>query len=122
LTRGSEKEIIEQLIELVRASNRKVKETASDCLEAFIEEMSAGQYVVQPQLVSYFVNRVKGIVGREEDPVEVMVCVRCFGHLASLVKRTLGQEELQKHFLLLFEISPKQSSRRHYRQLQNRDG
>jgi hypothetical protein len=105
LTRGSEKEIIEQLIELVRASNRKVKETASDCLEAFIEEMSAGQYVVQPQLVSYFVNRVKGIVGREEDPVEVMVCVRCFGHLASLVKRTLGQEELQKHFLLLFEIS-----------------
>ena len=56
-------------------------------------------------LIQYFVAKVKHIINNEEDPVEVMVCIRCFGHLASLIGRILGQEELKNHFLLLFEIS-----------------
>jgi len=90
---------------LIKSNNRKVKENASDTLEAFLEMISVREGAPPADLIQYFVAKVKHIINNEEDPVEVMVCIRCFGHLASLIGRILGQEELKNHFLLLFEIS-----------------
>ena len=104
-TVDQERDIIEQMFSLIKSKNRKIKENASDTLESFLEMISLREGAPPRDLIHYFVTKVKHIINNEEDPVEVMVCIRCFGHLASLVKRSLGQEELKKHFLLLFEIS-----------------
>ena len=101
-----QRDIVEQLLDLVRSGNRKIKEQASDTLEAFIQYCSEGELQGQQNFSNYFVTKVKSIVNcLESDPVEVMVCIRCFGYLGAMVRRTHGQEELKKHFLLLFEIS-----------------
>jgi hypothetical protein len=104
-TLGSEKEIIEDMLDSMNIKARKVKETSSEVLEAYIETLSNREAPISRELIIYFVNKVKNIVRTGEDPVEVMVCIRCFGYLASMVKRTLGAEDLKNHFLLLFEIS-----------------
>jgi hypothetical protein len=102
---GNEKNIIENLLGQVKNNNRKVKESASDTLEAFVEMISERETAAHQDLIAHFVSKIKVIIKQNEDPVEVMVCIRCFGYLAKLVKTCFGQEDLQKHFLLLFEIS-----------------
>lgn len=104
-THGNEQKIIEQMLETMKNNNRKVKEMASDVLESFIECLSKRETIVSRDLLQYFINKVKAIIKAQQDPVEVMVCIRCFGHLSSLIKRSFGPEDLKTHFLLLYEIS-----------------
>ena len=105
-TVGTEKDMIEQLLEAMKSKNRKIKELSSDVLESYIEVLSKREMVVSRELIAYFITKVKTIIkNQDHDPVEVMVCIRCFGHLSSMVKRCFGPEDLKNHFLLLFEIS-----------------
>jgi hypothetical protein len=104
-THGSEQKIIEQMLDTMKNNNRKVKEMASDVLESFIECLSQRETIVSRELLLYFINKVKSIIKAQQDPVEVMVCIRCFGHLSSMIKRSFGPEDLKSHFLLLYEIS-----------------
>lgn len=104
-TIGTEKQVIEQILETMKNKNRKIKEMSSDVLESYIESLSKRESIVSRDLLVYFINKVKSIIKVQEDPVEVMVCIRCFGHLSSMIKRSFGPEDLKNHFLLLFEIS-----------------
>jgi hypothetical protein len=104
-THGSEQKIIEQMLDTMKNNNRKVKEMASDILESFIECLSQRETNVSRELLLYFIDKVKSIIKAQQDPVEVMVCIRCFGHLSSMIKRSLGPEVVKSNFLLLYEIS-----------------
>lgn len=46
------------------------------------------------------------------DPVEVMVCIRCYGLLSKAIVACFGHAELENHFLLLLEISENKVLRR----------
>jgi hypothetical protein len=102
----NEQDIISLLFTLIRKSNRKIKEGASDCFEALFEHISKRSVTShQKQLVEECTVLLKKRMKVSIDPVEVMVCVRCYGLLSKAIVACFGSENLENHFLLLLEIS-----------------
>lgn len=98
---------------MIRLRNRKIKEAASSCFEALFEQISIRSPTeYQKQLVEQSIKLLKARMRVSLDPVEIMVCVRCYGLLSKSIVKCLGQQELENHFLLLLEISENKVLRR----------
>jgi len=109
----NEETVIDLLMNLIRVRNRKVKESASDCFEALFEHISKRSVTeYHKQLIQTSISLLKKRMRISADPVEVMVCIRCYGLLAKAILNCFGQEELKTHFLLLLEISENKVLRR----------
>ena len=93
--------MLEQIIELIKHKNRKLKEVAADTFESFISDLSETLSENQTsRLVEFFVNRIKHVIETSTDSTEVMVCIRCYGLFSKSIKNCKGEDTLHDHFLL----------------------
>ena len=87
----NEEVVVDLLMSLIRVRNRKVKESASDCFEAFFEHISKrGVTDYHRQLIQTCIALLKKRMRLSADPVEVMVCIRCYGLLAKAILNCFG--------------------------------
>ena len=87
----NEEVVVDLLMDLIRVRNRKVKESASDCFEAFfqhISKRSVSEY--HKQLIQTCTALLKKRMRISADPVELMVCIRCYGLLAKAILNCFG--------------------------------
>ena len=98
-TFGREVELLEQIIDIVKHKNRRVKECAAETLESFVTDLTQNLSDQQTrQIVNFFVNRMKSIIENSQDATEVMVCIRCYGLFSRSIKMVHGEEILHDHF------------------------
>ena len=89
---NNEEYLKNKLLALVRHRNRKVKESACECFESFITYISNRENSNhQRGFVRNFVAEIKQILRRSLEPVEIMVCIRCYGILSKSVSLCFGQ-------------------------------
>lgn len=109
----NESYLIDSLLELIRHRNRKIKESACDCFESLITFLAKRHdSQAHRDFVKNFIKQAKSIIRTSADPVEIMVCIRCYGILSKSISQYFGQDELRKHFMLLMEISETKVIRR----------
>ena len=97
-------------LEHMKASNKKLKNKASDSLErlcdalaTLVVEENQGEYY--KELFVYLNSKLKTRIKNSEEPVQLMTCIRCMGFLSKGLKLWQGPAFLHAHFGFLVENS-----------------
>ena len=93
----NEIDLIDSLLNLVAQKNKGVKEFASRAFEALMELLAKrGVSDHHKNLVTDLMNKIKKIVKKSPDPIEVMMCIRCFGILSKTIVNCLAKKNYKR--------------------------